>query len=908
MPSSEVLVVAVYLLAGVTLDKSQDFNCTFESSSLCGWTQSTLDDYNLDLGVGKSPSSETGPLFDHTFGDESGAYVYLESSRKAGGSRAVLLSPPVQRSHERSRWCFSFWYNMFGSQIGSLRVFAYSTQTGHNLTTKLPMFSLSGQQTGQRTWVQASVDISNRASIFTVALEFIDKDGHRGDIAIDDVELQQDSCPDVLSFDCSFDDGPCGWIQSVDDDYNWVLERGHTSSRHTGPEFDHTTNDLMGLYYYAEATEYSAGDKAVLLSPVVTVRLSQQDIWCFSLWYNMYGQEIDSLRAYAYPSSEVYAFSTREPVIVISGQHTGRRVWLQAKIEIRNQSTDFTIAIEAIRGSGHASDIAFDDVTIFQGECPRDTSVGFDCDFEGGYCGWIQFSDDGANWALERGDTYSANTGPEYDHTFGAPNGTYLFLEADQAEELRAVIISPVVTNKFSYNRSLSFWYNMFGSGSGTLNVYRTAVGGNISEGILIFSRDGQQTDGTTWLKAKIALSNLSSEFRIAFEASANSFRSDIAIDDVSISADEDIEAPDVSCPSNIGFLSTDSGVATAVVSWSPLPSVTDNVDVLCYSNITCADEVGNIVRSGGVYGLGTTTVTCRVSDSSSNEGYCQFEIIVVDSEAPNITCPTSVLSIGTDIGVPHAAVFWSPMPSAVDNVDVFDGSDITCQNGAGNVAVSGALYELGTTRVTCHVTDSASNRQTCRFTIIVVDKEPPHVTCPTSVTSVSTGSGNATAIVSWPSLPTVTDNVDLLDSSEIICQDDAGNDVVSGGIYGVGTTVVTCRVKDSALNEGLCQFAIVVEDLVNHSASSSDSATFIAIGVAGAVLVFGSISCMVVKYNRRARAGGTQHTPWPEFADREQCRSDRTLDTNFSFMVSGSLSLQDMRLPRQPVAKDFDF
>ena len=71
---------------------------------------------------------------------------------------------------------------------------------------------------------------------------------------------------------------------------------------------------------------------------------------------------------------------------------------------------------------------------------------------------------------------------------------------------------------------------------------------------------------------------------------------------------------------------------------------------------------------------------------------------------------------------------------------------------------------------------------------------------------------GNATATVSWSSLPNATDNVDVLDSSDIVCQDNAGNDVTSGGTYRRGTTVVTCRVKDSARNEGLCQFSIEVE------------------------------------------------------------------------------------------------
>ena len=42
------------------------------------------------------------------------------------------------------------------------------------------------------------------------------------------------------SFNCSFENGPCGWTQSLEDDYNWALEKEETTTPDTGPNNDHT--------------------------------------------------------------------------------------------------------------------------------------------------------------------------------------------------------------------------------------------------------------------------------------------------------------------------------------------------------------------------------------------------------------------------------------------------------------------------------------------------------------------------------------------------------------------------------------------------------------------------------------------------------------------------------------------
>ncbi|XP_038062533.1 MAM and LDL-receptor class A domain-containing protein 1-like [Patiria miniata] len=94
------------------------FNCTFEEG-LCDWRQSDEDGSNWLLQQGRTPSSNTGPDFDRTL-DASGQYVYYEASSGYGDTNAILISPVISPSGEQpyNKWCFSFWYNMYGRDMG----------------------------------------------------------------------------------------------------------------------------------------------------------------------------------------------------------------------------------------------------------------------------------------------------------------------------------------------------------------------------------------------------------------------------------------------------------------------------------------------------------------------------------------------------------------------------------------------------------------------------------------------------------------------------------------------------------------------------------------------------------------------------------------------------------------------
>lgn len=71
---------------------------------------------------------------------------------------------------------------------------------------------------------------------------------------------------------------------------------------------------------------------------------------------------------------------------------------------------------------------------------------------------------------------------------------------------------------------------------------------------------------------------------------------------------------------------------------------------------------------------------------------------------------------------------------------------------------------------------------------------------------------GMTDASVSWIPMPTANDTVDgPINYANIVCKNQANTNVLPTDRLPVGTTIVTCRASDMALNEGSCSFEITV-------------------------------------------------------------------------------------------------
>lgn len=136
------------------------------------------------LRKGFTPSFDTGPTGDHTTG--KGYYLYVESSSLSRGQEARLVSPnlPAQREGQ----CLKFYYSMYGSTMGTLKVQIKKS----NGNSWLIFYKSGNQGTG---WKRASGNINVGAG-FNYQLAFIGTVGGTSysDFAIDDVYIDPGLC------------------------------------------------------------------------------------------------------------------------------------------------------------------------------------------------------------------------------------------------------------------------------------------------------------------------------------------------------------------------------------------------------------------------------------------------------------------------------------------------------------------------------------------------------------------------------------------------------------------------------------------------------------------------------------------------------------------------------------------
>ncbi|XP_071953860.1 hyalin-like isoform X4 [Antedon mediterranea] len=231
-------------------------------------------------------------------------------------------------------------------------------------------------------------------------------------------------------------------------------------------------------------------------------------------------------------------------------------------------------------------------------------------------------------------------------------------------------------------------------------------------------------------------------------------------------------ENPNVVCPDDVIRITTSDRVT---VTWDD-PSVTDNVDTGL--SATCTPS------SGSSFNIGSTDVTCFATDSVGNYGSCNLKVIVIDIDAPIVTCPFN-MEEDTDGG--QATVTWSD-PSVTDNVD--SGLSATC------TPSSGSLFNIGSTDVACTAMDTDGKTGSCKFTVSVNDAGDPTVTCPDNIEVY-------TDQVTWDD-PSVSDNFDT--GLPATCTPS------SGSLFNAGSTDVTCNATDTAGNTGSCGFTVAVE------------------------------------------------------------------------------------------------
>jgi hypothetical protein len=133
---------------------------------------------------------------------------------------------------------------------------------------------------------------------------------------------------------------------------------------------------------------------------------------------------------------------------------------------------------------------------------------------------------------------------------------------------------------------------------------------------------------------------------------------------------------------------------------------------------------------SGTFFAKGTTTVRASGAGGTS----CTFNVSVVDTQSPMITCPANI-TVQAPPGQNSAVVNFS-IPSLSDNCEVAS---------LVSSPPSGSTFPQGTTTVTNTASDLSSNSSICTFSVTVTPGPSPTATATATATATPTATATAT-------------------------------------------------------------------------------------------------------------------------------------------------------------------
>lgn len=187
---STVILVPLLLLLGKGYSQCGTTISTFPysegfESGLGNWTQASGDDFDWTRQSGGTPSLSTGPSGAHG----GSYYMFVEASSPNSPSKTTSFLSPCFSLTSATAAQFSFWYHMYGGDMGTLYV-ELSTDNGSTYPNLLWSQSGQVQTSNGAAWNQVNLNLSSYLGQ-TVKIRFraVTGSNYRGDMAIDDMSL-----------------------------------------------------------------------------------------------------------------------------------------------------------------------------------------------------------------------------------------------------------------------------------------------------------------------------------------------------------------------------------------------------------------------------------------------------------------------------------------------------------------------------------------------------------------------------------------------------------------------------------------------------------------------------------------------------------------------------------------------
>uniref|UniRef100_A0A8C5Q185 MAM domain containing 2 n=1 Tax=Leptobrachium leishanense TaxID=445787 RepID=A0A8C5Q185_9ANUR len=489
--------------------------CDFEENHLCGYMNSWNPNVNWFVGGGNIRNSHSILPKDHTLNSETGHYMYVDSVYvKEFQEVAQLVSPLILTPISG---CLSFYYQIQQENNNDFMVFTRDLHGSYE-----EIWKMEGARQGE--WNFAEVDLNALLPveiIFEVAFNGV----QAGYVALDDISFNPEYCngqkePDfnVQEAGCDFENDLCQFHQD-NKDSGWHRVIVKPNAYRIG---DHTTG--MGYFMLANSRLTShPGYVGRLYGPSMPGNTQ----YCLRFFYAFYGfsKMSDTLAVYLFEENLVVQEK------IWSVRESTKGVWLQAEININKPMPSKVVFMSWCKSFWDCGIVALDDVSVHLGHCQtadRLPQPPGKCTFEKNDCGFRQEWQRRGMWHRFQGRTPTSYTGPNGDHTSGV--GRYMYIEATHmvygqkakllSRELRAI----------HGKQCLTFFYHMYGAGTGQLNVYLRKESARHKE-TLLWSRRGEQS--ISWLQAQVEY-ECDKQHQIIFEAVRGiSIRSDIAVDDI---------------------------------------------------------------------------------------------------------------------------------------------------------------------------------------------------------------------------------------------------------------------------------------------------------------------------------------------------------------------------------------
>ena len=183
-------------------DFEAEATCGTGCGAICGslidWINPTTDDLDWLVHVGGTSSGNTGPSVDHTLGNATGKYVYVETSCSGTGYpnyRADLESPWFDFSAGLTMQ-LEFWYHAFGATQGPLNVEARVGALGAWTNIAGP---IQDDQDLWQEWSGCFGPTFTGADSVQVRFVYVSGTSFTGDIGLDDISVSQVNQNDIAA-------------------------------------------------------------------------------------------------------------------------------------------------------------------------------------------------------------------------------------------------------------------------------------------------------------------------------------------------------------------------------------------------------------------------------------------------------------------------------------------------------------------------------------------------------------------------------------------------------------------------------------------------------------------------------------------------------------------------------------